>query len=109
MELVPMSIAARRGSVAGLAAGFVGAMGAAGCAPVVAVAVTSQSRGEEYVVRVRRYSTLGGGSRKAAIVTIVHRAWLAERHVVWRHPSLNNLHAASGIGHQPDSHARPIR
>jgi len=35
MELVPMSMAARRGSVDGWTPGFVGAGGAAGCAPAV--------------------------------------------------------------------------
>jgi len=52
--LVPMSMAARRGKADGSRAGFVGAGGAAGCAPVVAVAVTMPSRGEKYVLRVRR-------------------------------------------------------
>src|SRR6266581_2389500 len=45
IELVPMSIAARRGKAEGSAAGFAGACGAAGRAPVVAVAVTVPSRG----------------------------------------------------------------
>jgi hypothetical protein len=45
MELVPTSMAARRGKADGSVEGFAGAGGAAGCTPVVAVTVTMQSRG----------------------------------------------------------------
>src|ERR1041384_5449350 len=44
MELVPMSIAANRGSGGGSAAGFAGGASAAGFAPVASVAVTMRSR-----------------------------------------------------------------